>query len=364
MSEPFLYEFPHHFRASRKSGGGFSLAYVARVWGEIDIEENTKAIAKKRAETDTERMSEGGKISVSIKSSQGEKLVVEVDPSGTVLEFKQVLQEKTNIPPEQQRLIFGGHVLKDARTVESYAIKDGFTVHLVRGASNNIAQQSAPQPTPAAPSATTNPFAGMGGLGGMGGMGGLGGLGGGGDLQQMYSQMMQNPQMVQQMMQNPMVQQMMNNPELLRTMMMSNPQIRQIVENNPEVGHILNDPDTLRQIMQAQSNPEIMRELQRTTDRAMSNIEAHPEGFNALRRLYTTIQEPLYEATQSQTQQAAASTNPFASLLGGGTTEQPTTTPNAAPLPNPWASGGAARPASAAPASGATGQQQQQQQNP
>jgi ubiquilin len=82
-----------------------------------------------------------------------------------------------------------------------------------------------------------------------------------------------------------------------------------------------------------------MRELQRTTDRAMSNIEAHPEGFNALRRLYTTIQEPLYEATQSQTQQAAASTNPFASLLGGGTTEQPTTTPNAAPLPNPWASG-------------------------
>jgi hypothetical protein len=120
LSEPFLYEFPYHFRASRKSGGGFSLAYVARVWGEIDIEENTKAIAKKRAETDTERMSEGGKISVSIKSSQGEKLVVEVDPSGTVLEFKQVLQEKTNIPPEQQRLIFGGHVLKDARTVESY----------------------------------------------------------------------------------------------------------------------------------------------------------------------------------------------------------------------------------------------------
>ncbi len=65
-------------------------------------------------------MSEGGKINVSIKSSQGEKLVVEVDPSGTVLEFKQAVQEKTNIPPEQQRLIFGGHVLKDARTVESY----------------------------------------------------------------------------------------------------------------------------------------------------------------------------------------------------------------------------------------------------
>ena len=28
----------------------------------------------------------------------------------------------------------------------------------------------------------------------------------------------------------------------------------------------------------------------RNADRAMSNIEAHPEGFNALRRMYETIQ--------------------------------------------------------------------------
>jgi len=89
-------------------------------FGERSREHKGLAIAKKKVETDIERMSEGGKINVSIKSSQGEKLVVEVDPSGTVLEFKQAVQEKTNIPPEQQRLIFGGHVLKDARTVESY----------------------------------------------------------------------------------------------------------------------------------------------------------------------------------------------------------------------------------------------------
>ena len=28
----------------------------------------------------------------------------------------------------------------------------------------------------------------------------------------------------------------------------------------------------------------------RNADRAMSNIEAHPEGFNALRRMYETVQ--------------------------------------------------------------------------
>jgi hypothetical protein len=39
-----------------------------------------------------------------------------------------------------------------------------------------------------------------------------------------------------------------------------------------------------------------MREMMRNTDRAMSNIEASPEGFNMLRRMYETVQEPLLNA--------------------------------------------------------------------
>jgi ubiquilin len=39
-----------------------------------------------------------------------------------------------------------------------------------------------------------------------------------------------------------------------------------------------------------------MREMMRTTDRAMSNIESHPEGFNMLRRMYRNVQEPLMDA--------------------------------------------------------------------
>ena len=33
-----------------------------------------------------------------------------------------------------------------------------------------------------------------------------------------------------------------------------------------------------------------MREQMRTADRAFSNIESHPEGFNALRRMYENVQ--------------------------------------------------------------------------
>ena len=33
-----------------------------------------------------------------------------------------------------------------------------------------------------------------------------------------------------------------------------------------------------------------MREQMRTNDRALSNIESHPEGYNHLRRLYENVQ--------------------------------------------------------------------------
>merc|ERR1719181_2324730 len=82
-------------------------------------------------------------------------------------------------------------------------------------------------------------------------------------------------------------------PNLLQSMLMANPQMQKMVEANPELGHILNDPALLRQSMEHARNPNLMREMMRNTDRAMSNIEMHPEGFNILRRMYNTIQQPL-----------------------------------------------------------------------
>ena len=78
-------------------------------------------------------------------------------------------------------------------------------------------------------------------------------------------------------------------------------------------------------------NPELMREMVRTTDRAMSNIEASPEGYNMLRRMYENVQEPLMTAaTAPGTNQTPSATNTGGTAAAGGTE------PNAAPLPNPW----------------------------
>ena len=45
-----------------------------------------------------------------------------------------------------------------------------------------------------------------------------------------------------------------------------------------------------RSYLEVARNPEMMREQMRATDQTMRNIEAHPEGFNALARMYTDVQ--------------------------------------------------------------------------
>lgn len=79
----------------------------------------------------------------------------------------------------------------------------------------------------------------------------------------------------------------------------------------------------------------MMQEMMRNQDRALSNLESIPGGYNALRRMYTDIQEPMLSAAQEQ-----FGGNPFASLVSNtlsGEGSQPSRTENRDPLPNPWA---------------------------
>jgi ubiquilin len=163
---------------------------------------------------------------------------------------------------------------------------------------------------------------------------------------------------MREIMNMPAMQNLMNNPDLIRNMIMSNPQMREIMDRNPDLAHVLNDPSVLRQTLEAARNPEIMREMMRNTDRAMSNIESSPEGFNMLRRMYETVQEPLLNATTMGGEGNTAS-NPFSALLGNQGSNQPgqgqpatnapatgsesttgTPAPNTNPLPNPWSTNG------------------------
>ncbi|CAK9199506.1 unnamed protein product [Sphagnum troendelagicum] len=326
-------------------------------------------------------------VTVHVRCSNGNKFSLPVDLTSTVRDLKVLLVERSEIPADQQRLIYKGRVLKDDSTLESYGLQDDHTIHLVRGApasntpaSSTTAVLTSPIPVPAAanpvgPGNTTGP--GNLGFPNLGGVGGRGGTGAGFlEFQQVQEQLMQNPNLMREMMNMPAVQNLMNNSDLMRTLIMSNPQMRDIIDRNPDLAHILNDPGTLQQTLDAARNPELMREMMRNTDRAMSNIEASPEGFNMLRRMYETVQEPLLNAaTMGREGGNDMASNPFAAFLGTqrvaqGHSQTPTATdavgtglgsgimvPNTAPLPNPWNPSGGGEvsqtPAGTVPTTGA-----------
>ncbi|KAM9700788.1 ubiquilin-1 isoform 2-T2 [Dama dama] len=289
-------------------------------------------------------------MKVTVKTPK-EKEEFAVPENSSVQQFKEEISKRFKSHTDQLVLIFAGKILKDQDTLSQHGIHDGLTVHLVIKTQNrpqdHSAQQtnasgtsattsSAPSSNSTSGSATSTPF----GLGGLGGLAGLSSLGlnttNFSELQsQMQRQLMSNPEMMVQIMENPFVQSMLSNPDLMRQLIMANPQMQQLIQRNPEISHMLNNPDIMRQTLELARNPAMMQEMMRNQDRALSNLESIPGGYNALRRMYTDIQEPMLSAAQEQ-----FGGNPFASLVSNtssGEGSQPSRTENRDPLPNPWA---------------------------
>uniref|UniRef100_A0A2I3RI61 Ubiquilin 2 n=1 Tax=Pan troglodytes TaxID=9598 RepID=A0A2I3RI61_PANTR len=289
-------------------------------------------------------------IKVTVKTPK-EKEEFAVPENSSVQQFKEAISKRFKSQTDQLVLIFAGKILKDQDTLIQHGIHDGLTVHLVIKSQNRPQGQST-QPSNAAGTNTTsastprsnstpistnsNPF----GLGSLGGLAGLSSLGlsstNFSELQsQMQQQLMASPEMMIQIMENPFVQSMLSNPDLMRQLIMANPQMQQLIQRNPEISHLLNNPDIMRQTLEIARNPAMMQEMMRNQDLALSNLESIPGGYNALRRMYTDIQEPMLNAAQEQ-----FGGNPFASVgssSSSGEGTQPSRTENRDPLPNPWA---------------------------
>jgi len=68
---------------------------------------------------------------IKVKTLTGKEIEIDIDADDKIERVKERVEEKEGIPPQQQRLIFGGRQMADEKTVREYNIEAGSVLHLV-----------------------------------------------------------------------------------------------------------------------------------------------------------------------------------------------------------------------------------------
>ena len=71
------------------------------------------------------------KIYIKLATGDKETLTLDVEPSDTIEKIQDIIYDKTQIPPDEQRLIFAGKTLSYENKLSDYKIPDESTLYLV-----------------------------------------------------------------------------------------------------------------------------------------------------------------------------------------------------------------------------------------
>ena len=240
--------------------------------------------------------SPGVDMTLVVKTSTGKHFQLVVSRAASVLEFKEKCQEPAEVPANEQRLIYKGRALQDGDLLTEYDVTDQCTIHLLR------APPRQPQAPPQQPQLAANGLL----------AGGLHGMQLPSDPASLQRRLMSDPELTARILDSPFTRSLLDDPNLLRQMVNANPQLRRAMDANPQLRHALQDPNLLREAVEVARNPARAREAMRHQDLALSQLENHPEGFNALRRMYSEVQEPLMEGFEGMAVSGGGATAPSA----------------------------------------------------
>ena len=94
-------------------------------------------------------------LTFKIKTSGDRSHTITISETASVLDLKNLLagDDYEKIEASRQRLIYSGKVLKDEEPLKTYKIKAGNTIHMVKNAQSNTAQNPANAASPSTGSA-------------------------------------------------------------------------------------------------------------------------------------------------------------------------------------------------------------------
>lgn len=70
-------------------------------------------------------------MQIRVEISSGGSILLEVQPSDSIQQVKQKIQDETGIVPQKQQLYFAGVLLEDGRTLADYGVQSGDVLRLV-----------------------------------------------------------------------------------------------------------------------------------------------------------------------------------------------------------------------------------------
>jgi len=285
--------------------------------------------------------SEDPQITFKVKTSSDGNHTITMAETATVLDLKNKLAgaDYENIPADRQRLIYSGRVMKNEEPLSTYKIKAGNTIHMVKSAQSNVAQNPATASTSSTPGAApaaagvptnmaagtaNNPLAALTGaryaghlnLPGRDMFGADGGVSVNSSSRYQPSLIVgqmgapPNEDQMADMLSDPATAQLLNealsNPQMIDLMIQSNPTLRQM---GPQAREVLQSP-MFRQMM---TNPDMLRQAA-----AMRRMMGGGAGEGAFPAPGVTDTTPQGAAGTTGTPNQANTTpmNPFA-LFGG-----------------------------------------------